>query len=168
MENQSWPAMSLAEVTAALTAPGTRFEMETVEIRGVPTRVWKNAPPHMAALVRLSRGHGDHIASIYEDERVSYEAQFRAIAALAADLRAHGVEKGDRVAVAMRNLPEWIVAFFAGAVIGAIMVPLNAWWTGDELAYGLSDSGAKVLVADEERWARIAPHRGGLPGLARA
>ena len=167
MENQSWPAMSLAEVTAVLTAPGSRFEMETVEIRGVPTRVWKNVPPHMAALVRLSRGHGDHLASIYEDERVSYEAQFRAIAALAADLRAHGVEKGDRVAVAMRNLPEWIVAFFAGAVIGAIMVPLNAWWTGDELAYGLSDSGAKVLIADEERWARIASHRGELPGLAR-
>ncbi|QKS02261.1 long-chain fatty acid--CoA ligase [Sphingomonas sp. CL5.1] len=141
--------------------------METVEIRGIPTRVWKNVPPHMAALVRFSRTHGERLATIHEDERVSYEAQFRAIAALAHDLRAHGVEKGDRVAIAMRNLPEWIVGFFAAAVIGAIVVPLNAWWTGDELAYGLSDSGAKVLIADDERWARIAPHRAALPALAR-
>lgn len=163
----AWPVVSLAEATAILTAPGSRFEMQTVAIRGRPTRVWKNVPQHMAALVRLSRGHGAALATIYEDERVSYEAQFRAIATLAADLRAHGVEKGDRVAVAMRNLPEWIVGFFAAAVIGAIVVPLNAWWTSDELAYGLSDSGAKVLIADDERWARAAPHRAALPALRR-
>ncbi len=172
MENQSsaasaWPAVSLAEATRILTASGSRFEMETVEIDGRPTRVWKNVPPHMAALVRLSRTHGERLATIYENERVSYEVQFRAIAALAADLRAHGVEKGDRVAIAMRNLPEWVVGFFAATVLGAIAVPLNAWWTGDELAYGLSDSGAKLLIADEERWARIAPHRDELPALTR-
>ncbi|MCW6531730.1 AMP-binding protein [Sphingomonas sp. MMSM20] len=159
--------MTLDEVTAILTAPGARFEMETVAIRGVPTRVWKNAPPHMAALVNFSRTHGEALATIYEDERVSYEAQFRAIAALATDLRARGVAKGDRVAITMRNLPEWVVAFFAITSIGAIAVPLNAWWTGDELAYGLSDSGAKVLISDDERWARIAPHRKTLPALDR-
>ncbi|WP_286772840.1 MULTISPECIES: AMP-binding protein [unclassified Sphingomonas] len=159
--------MTLDEVTAILTAPGARFEMETVAIRGVPTRVWKNAPPHMAALVNFSRTHGEALATIYEDERVSYEAQFRAIAALATDLRARGVAKGDRVAITMRNLPEWVVAFFAITSIGAIAVPLNAWWTGDELAYGLSDSGAKVLISDDERWARIAPHRKTLPVLER-
>ncbi len=171
MDNQptarAWPAMTLDEVTAILTAPGARFEMETVAIRGVPTRVWKNAPPHMAALVNFSRTHGEALATIYEDERVSYEAQFRAIAALATDLRARGVAKGDRVAITMRNLPEWVVAFFAITSIGAIAVPLNAWWTGDELAYGLSDSGAKVLISDDERWARIAPHRKTLPVLER-
>ncbi|MEH3048031.1 class I adenylate-forming enzyme family protein [Sphingomonas adhaesiva] len=162
---RAWPAMGMDEVRAALTAPGARFEMETVDIRGVATRVWKNAPPHMAALVRLSRGHGESPATIHEDERVSYEAQFRAIATLAAHYRALGVGKGNRVAVAARNLPEWIVAFFAATVIGAIAVPLNAWWTGDELAYGLSDSGASLLVADDERWHRIAPHLAELPAL---
>ncbi|MCM3659355.1 AMP-binding protein, partial [Agromyces mediolanus] len=69
----------------------------------------------------------------------SYDAQHRAIAALAADLAAGGMRKGDRVAIAMRNLPEWIVAFFATTVLGAIAVPLNAWWTGEELVYGLTD-----------------------------
>ncbi|SEJ05466.1 Acyl-CoA synthetase (AMP-forming)/AMP-acid ligase II [Sphingomonas sp. OV641] len=163
----AWPAMSVKEAEAVLTAPGARFEMETVVIRGVPTRVWKNAPPHMAALVALSRTHGEQLATIYEDERVSYDAQFRAIAALAADLAAGGIGKGDRVAIAMRNLPEWIVGFFAATVLGAIAVPLNAWWTGEELAYGLSDSGAKVLIADDERWERIAPLRPQLAGLTR-
>ena len=162
-----WPAMDMEQVRAALTAPGAPFEMETVTIRGVPTRVWKNAPPHMAALVAHSRTHGDALAVIHEDERVSYDAQFRAIAALAAHYRAAGVAKGDRVAIAARNLPEWIVAFFAATVIGAIAVPLNAWWTGEELAYGLSDSGAKLLVADDERWERVRAHLGELPALER-
>lgn len=159
--------MSIKQVEALLTAPGAKFEMETVDIRGVPTRVWKNAPPHMAALVQLSRSHGERLATIYEDERVSYEAQFRAIATLAADLAASGVSKGDRVAVAMRNLPEWIVAFFAATTLGAIAVPLNAWWTGEELVYGLNDSGAKVLIADDERWERLAALRSEIPGVAR-
>jgi long-chain acyl-CoA synthetase len=65
----------------------------------------------------------------------------------------------------MRNLPEWPVAFFAATTIGAVCVPLNAWWTGAELAYGIADSGAKVLVCDAERLARIAPHRAELTGL---
>ena len=163
--NQAWPAMGMDEVRAALTAPGARFEMETVDIRGIPTRIWKNAPPHMAALVRLSRTHGAALATIHDDERVTFEAQFRAIATLAAHSRALGVEKGDRVAVAARNLPEWVVAFFAATTIGAIAVPLNAWWTAEELCYGLADSGAVLLVADDERWQRVAPHRGDLPAL---
>ncbi len=163
--NQAWPAMGMDEVRAALTAPGARFEMATVDIRGIPTRIWKNAPPHMAALVRLSRTHGAALATIHDDERVTFEAQFRAIAALAAHYRALGVQKGDRVAVAARNLPEWIVAFFAATTIGAIAVPLNAWWTAEELCYGLADSGAVLLVADDERWQRVAPHRGDLPDL---
>ena len=162
-----WPATTLAEAAALLTAPGARFEMETVSIRGIPTRVWKNAPPHMAALVQHSLSHGDRLATIYEDERVSYAAQHRAIAALSADLAAHGLGKGDRVAIAMRNLPEWVVAFFAVTVLGGIAVPLNAWWTGEELAYGLSDSGARMLVCDDERWERIVPHRSALPALER-
>ncbi len=162
-----WPAMTLDEVRAVLTAPGARFEMETVPIRGVPTRVWKNAPPQMAALVLHSRTHGERLTTIYEEERVSYEAQFRAIATLAQALAAAGVARGDRVAIAMRNLPEWPVAFFAVTAIGSVAVPLNAWWSGEELAYGLADSGARVLVCDEERWERLASHRAELPELTR-
>ena len=162
---EGWPAMGLDQVEKALCAPGMPFEMDTAVIRGVPTRIWKNAHPSLAALARAGRAHGDATFVIYEDERISYAAWFRAAARLAAHLQALGVEKGDRVALAMRNLPEWPVAFFAITGIGAICVPLNAWWTGAELEYGLSNSGAKVLICDPERFDRISPHRADLSGL---
>ena len=161
-----WPAATLAEIQAALCAPGQRFEMETVEIRGVPTRAWKNLPPNLPTLLGVAcAAYAERLFTIYEDERVTYEATLRATAALAAEFTRLGVVKGDRVALTMRNLPEWPVAFFAATSLGAIIVPLNAWWTGQELAYGLSDSGAKLLVCDAERWARIAPQMSELPVL---
>ena len=160
-----WPARSLREIEALLCAPGAPFEMDTVPVRGVPTRVWKNAPASLAALAAVGRSHGDATFLVYEDERVSFAAWHRAVAALAAELRGLGVVKGDRVALASRNLPEWPVVFFAVTVLGAICVPLNAWWTGAELVYGLTNSGSKVLICDAERLARIEPHRAELPAL---
>lgn len=161
----AWPKMTLKEVEAALTAPGARFEMETVDIRGVPTRVWKNAPPSLAVLIQLARMYGDRLMTIYEDDRVSYDATFRAVAHLATRMQAMGVAKGDRVALAMRNLPEWPVIFFAATSIGAIIVPLNAWWTGGELEYGLKDSGSKLLFVDGERHHRLKDCYERLPDL---
>ena len=160
-----WPARSRDECTALLTAPGQRFEMETIDIRGVPTRVWKNAPPSLRAIALHGQTHGQREFTIYEDERVTYDAWFRAVAALAHEFQACGIKKGDRVALAMRNLPEWPVVFFAATAIGAICVPLNAWWTGPELAYGLANSGTSLLVCDAERWDRILPLRDECPEL---
>ncbi len=155
----AWPKMSMADATAVLTAPGARFEMETVTIRGVPTRVWKNAPNDLGVLLDLSRTHGARLFTILDDDRISFEANWRATAALAQALQDMGVGKGDRVAFAMRNLPEWPMVFFAITTIGAIAVPLNAWWTGAELAYGIRDSGAKVVIVDGERLERLRDHR---------
>lgn len=161
----AWPRMSLDDATAALTAPGTKFEMETLDIRGIPTRVWKHAPHDLGALLDLSRMHGDRMFTILDDARVTYEANWRATATLARALRGMGVGKGDRVALAMRNLPEWPMAFFAIVTIGAIAVPLNAWWTGAELAYGIRDSGAKLVIVDGERLDRIADYLDDLPAV---
>src|SRR4051812_46228315 len=157
--------MSLAEANALLTAPGARFEMDEIVIEGVPTRIWKNAPPSLPFLARHSRSHGDRLAWILENERVSFEATFRATAALAAELRRRGVGEGDRVAIAMANLPEWPAAFFAATALGAIAVPLNAWWTAGDFESGLADWGAKALIADGARWERIAPRAENLPAL---
>ena len=160
-----FPARSLKEVEEILCAPGARFEMETVDIRGVPTRVWKNAPATFAELARHARTHGDAEFLVLNDERVTYEVWFRAVAHLAAAMLDMGIGKGDRVALIMRNLPEWPVVYFAATSIGAIIVPLNAWWTGGELAYGLSDSGAKLVVADCERMDRFEGHEDALTGV---
>ena len=66
-----------------------------------------------------------------------------------------GVVNGDRVAIAMRNSPEWIAAFAAITSVGAIAVPMNAWWQTDEMVFALRDSGAKVVFADADRLARM-------------
>ena len=156
----AWPRVSLAEATAALTAPGAPFEMADVLIDGRMTRTWRNAPSDLGALLDLSRTHGERLFTILEGERITYEANWRATARLATRLLELGVGKGDRVAFAMRNLPEWPVIFFAITTIGAMAVPLNAWWTGAELAYGIKDSGAKLLIVDAERHERIRTHLG--------
>lgn len=162
-----WPAMSIAQAHAILTAPGAPFEMEELVIRGVRTRAWKNAPPSLRAVVEAGRAHGEKIFLVHEDERVTFEAFFRAVVAFARELESQGVVKGDRVAIIMRNLPEWPVAFYAAASLGAIVTPLNAWWTGPELEYGLVDSAAKIAIVDAERLERINEHLEHCPHLSR-
>jgi long-chain acyl-CoA synthetase len=163
--DSAWPAMSLERTKALLTAPGARFEMETVDIGGVPTRVWKQAPPSLRVLAQMVRAYGTREFTIYQDERVTFEANYRATAHLAHKLVEMGVRKGDRVGLAMRNLPEWPAIFFAGMAIGAIIVPLNAWWAGNELEYALKDSGTKVLFVDGERHERLKQCYDALPDL---
>src|SRR3712207_623596 len=132
------------------------FEMEEVDVDGVRLRAWKNAPPSLRALLESSRARGDAPFIVYEDEVLTFEQHFRAAAHLAHVLiDRYGVEKCDRVAIAMRNFPEWSIAFWAAAAAGAVVVPLNAWWTADELRYGLEDSGSKVVFADGERYERV-------------
>jgi len=152
-------APTIKELHAALTAPGQPFEMAKARIRGQSLRVWKNTPPHLRAIFETSRAWGDAPYIVYEDERLSYAEHYRRVVRLAhALVDDFGVRRGDRVAIAMRNFPEWAVAFWATTAIGAVTVPLNAWWKGEELTYGLTDSGSVVLIADQERDDRLAPH----------
>jgi long-chain acyl-CoA synthetase len=158
--------MSVAEADAILTAPGQMFEVVEADIRGVATKVWKNAFATLADILRASRGHADKTFVVYEDERYTFEEHFKAAASLAHVLRDRfGIREGDRVAIAMRNFPEWSVAFWGATAAGAVVVPLNSWWTGAELQYGLADSGSKVVFLDAERANRIAPHLAELPDL---
>lgn len=161
----SWPAMSLKQIEAVLCAPGAPFEMEEVVIRGVPTRTWKNTFPNMPTLMEHAKAFGAREFAILEDERVTFDMLYRATAALAQDLVARGIKPGDRVALAMRNLPEWPAILFAITACGAIAVPLNGWWTGQELEYGLSDSGARVLFCDASLIGRLTPHLANLPNI---
>ncbi|MGI5272247.1 class I adenylate-forming enzyme family protein [Nonomuraea sp. CA-218870] len=148
-------SLSHAQVEAQLTGPGQLFEMEEIGDTGI--RTWKHAPTHFRQLLENSRWHGEKVFLVYEDEHVTFEEHYRRAASLANRLIAdYGVRKGDRVAVAMRNYPEWSIAFSAVLAAGAVAVPLNAWWTEPELAYGVLDSGAKVIIADDERALRLA------------
>jgi long-chain acyl-CoA synthetase len=166
-QKPAWPAMSIAQAHALLTQPGSPLEMEEVVIRGVKTRVWKNAPPTIRHLLQIGRAHGNKEFLVYENDRATFETFTRAALAIADELTKQGVKKGDRVALIMRNLPEWPAIFFGAEIIGAIVTPLNAWWTGPELEYGLVDSGTKIAFADAERLERISEHLINCPDLKR-
>jgi long-chain acyl-CoA synthetase len=166
-ERRNWPAVTIAEAYRILTEPGAPFEMETIDVCGRPTRVYKYAHRDLRAIFDASRAWNDRTFIVYGDERVSYRAHYRAASALAWRLvEDYGVQKGDRVAIAMRNFPEWPIAFWATTAIGAVAVPLNAWGTGDDLAFGLRDSGARVAVVDAERLERLTSQPAGAYAVA--
>jgi long-chain acyl-CoA synthetase len=144
------------EAIAELTAEGMPLELQTVEVHGNPLRVFKNAPDSLREVWLLAAQQGEAPYSIYEENVLTYANAHRQVVSVAAWLTAQGVKKGDRIALGMRNYPEWAIAFWATQCIGAVMVSLNAWWIADELKYALSDSGATAVIVDGERQDRMS------------
>ncbi|MBS0332197.1 MAG: acyl--CoA ligase, partial [Proteobacteria bacterium] len=122
---------------------------------GVRLKAFKNAPPSVRALWLSTAQFADRDYLVYGDERITYGEAHALVAATANWLLAHGVQPGDRVAIAMRNYPEWMLVYWACACIGVACVGMNAWWTPAEMAYGLADAQPKALFADAERIARV-------------
>ena len=166
-DGRGFPAVGLAQAHALLAMPGSPFEMEERDVLGRRMRVWKNAPPTLREAFEAGRVHGTKTYLVHGDERATYEGLARAALVIADELQKIGVRKGDRVAIAMRNLPEWPAAFFGALLVGAIATPLNAWWTGPELEFGLTDSGAKAAFVDRERLERLFEHLPNCPALER-
>ena len=157
---------SLTEVTHEMTAAGQMFEIERTLVRGIEMSVWKHAPENLRTILDLSRSHGPRDFLVYEAERYTFDEHFRVAATIAHRLLELGIAKGDRVAIAARNLPQWVMSFWGAVVTGAVVVPVNAWWTTEELIYGLLDSGASLVFVDQERLERIGDHFDELPELA--
>lgn len=145
----------LDKAWAELTAPGAPFEVTEVEVGGVPVRMFKNSPPTVRALWLSTAVFGPRDYLVYGDERITYDQAHAQVASVANWLAARGVRMGDRVAIAMRNYPEWLIIYWACACLGVACVGMNAWWTTPEMAFGLKDAEPKVLFADGERVARL-------------
>jgi len=144
--------MDRTQALAALTGPESAYAIEEIVHDGIPWRVLSHAPPTLRAVFEDLAAYGMREALVYGARRVDYAEQHRLVAHLARALaRSYGVRRGDRVAIAMRNHLEWPLAFWATQVLGAVAVPLNAWWSADELRYAVGDSGAGVLICDGER-----------------
>lgn len=156
-----------AEIRAQLTGPGGPFEVVTEVVDGIEMKVYKDRLPHLRAVAELGAARGDEQTFIVHGERrIGFGEFFATANGVARAWRdAHGLAHGDRVAVLSANNPEWCLAFWATVASGAILVGLNGWWKTDEILYGLSDSGAKILVADRARFLRIAEHLDDLPDL---
>jgi len=155
---------SRAEILAELTAPGQPYELaERDGIRG-PERVFVSAPPTLRDIVESARSDLDFY--VYGDERLTFaEAADQAAALGRVLVEHHGVGPGDRVAISMRNHPEWVIGLLAATSVGAVAVAMNSLWTAEELEYGLRDSGATVLLADGERVAQLSDVDTGLSAV---
>ena len=140
---------------AALTAPGADFEITTTAVRGVDIRTYANAVPNLRDAWATTAAYGEREYLIYEDERLTYAQAHDHVNAFANWLVAQGVAPGDRIAIAMRNYPEWLLSYWATLSIGATVVGMNAWWTGPEMLYALNDSKPKVIIVDDERLATL-------------
>lgn len=139
-----------------LTAPGAPFELVVQEVRGAPLKVYKNAPPNVRAVWLSTAAFADRTYLVYENDRITYAEAHVLVASIANWLHAHGVKRGDRVAIAMRNFPEWMLIYWACVSVGVTVVGMNAWWTAEEMSYGFKDAQPKVAFVDPERIARIA------------
>ena len=146
--------MPRAQAIAELTAPGAPGELIDIVAHGRHVKAFKNAPPTLRDYYELYVT--DLPFLIYEDERYTFREAWQQ-ASRVGHVLVHqcGVKPGDRVAISMRNYPEWMIAFSAITSIGAVAVAMNAHWQADDMAYALVDCGAKVLLADQERLDRL-------------
>jgi acyl-CoA synthetase (AMP-forming)/AMP-acid ligase II len=158
MSNPDFTMEQVFEVMEQMSAPGQMFSYQEKDIDGVMLRVFDHMPPTLRDYYMMGSRFADSDFVVSVDERFTYgetlSHAWRLAKALMEDI---GVKKGDYVGIAMRNRPEWCFAFMAITAIGAVAVPLNGWWTTDEMEYGLSFSDTKVVLADKRRFETLKP-----------
>lgn len=155
----------LREVWDESTAAGADFEIHRVEVRGQKLRAFKNAPGSLRDVWLASAAHAEKDAIVFQNERWTYAQAHATVASVANWYAAQGLRSGDRVAIAMRNYPEWMFAHWAAQCSGIAVVGMNAWWTTPEMEFAMEDSAPKVLICDEERLANWLPSRDKAPDL---
>ncbi len=158
----------LSKLDAAQTqliAPGSPFEVQELQLQdGVTIRHYPKAPIHLREALNAGRKYGESIFITYEDEVITFNDFFNQVDRLSHYLiRECKIQQGDRIAIAMRNYPEWMIAFTATVSIGAIIVPLNSWGKKHELEYSLRDSSSKLLFCDQERFNQLGESLEDLP-----
>ena len=148
----------LEDTIAGMTAVGGPFELNEVQVNGVGYRNFAKMPSNLGEYYKFMLAHADKDFAVYQDQRYTFAQGYQHSAEFAVALRErYSVNKGDRVAILARNSPQWLMAFIGATAAGAVAVPMNSWWTTEELDYGLEDSGAKVIVADRARIERLLP-----------
>ncbi len=155
----------LETVWAELTGPDQPYEIHIVDVNGSPVRSYRQVPSSLREFWLASAEFGDADYLIFQDERISYRQAHEYVASIANWLQQQGIGQGDRVAIAMRNYPEWMLAYWAITSLGAAVVGVNAWWVAGELAYALEDSKPRLVICDHERLQRVIEVRDQFPDL---
>lgn len=140
------------EVLKRLTAPDQIFAFEeSVHFSGISYREFINTPKTLANFFEFGLLFPDWEFIVFNGERYSFQDIHRKAGQTANAFISAGIKKGDRVAICMANNPEYIISFMALTSMGAVCVLLNSWWVPDEISYGLENSQAKMLIADQKR-----------------
>lgn len=149
-------AMAATAMVERLTQTGSPFEIVEVQVGGQRLRAYRNAPATLPELIDAARAHGAKEYMAYQGERWSFDRFFAAVDALAGRMQAEGgIRPGDRVAIAMRNRPEWAVAFAASVLVGAVPAPINSFGQREELSDAIADVQPRVLFLDSDRCKRL-------------
>ena len=164
--NKLFNTQGRLEILDQVTKEGL-LSLEKANIRGNEYFVFKEAPNNLREYYQLGLLHGDWTHIVYQEERFQFNDTLKITSQLANTLQAKfNIQKGDRVAFSMRNYPEWMFCYMAITSIGGVVVPLNSWWKGDEIEYGLTNSEAKLFIGDEERLDRLEGRLSDLPKIS--
>ena len=153
---------AIAEESQKVLAEGGLFVTSPMTIRGVDYPVVFNlSSVSLRELLAVKATEfSDRECLVYGDTRLTVKQTWDQSMRFANWLMsAQGVKPGDRVGIAMRNYPEWCIAYIGIVATGATVVPLNAWWQAEELRVGLELAGAKIVVCDQKRFGHLEPLR---------
>jgi long-chain acyl-CoA synthetase len=147
-------AKSVVKEIYNITAPEGAFEVFTKVRNGVTYPAFLTLPNNLGEMFKKAadtHGHADFL--VYQDERYSFEALYQLALSFREVLRdQYTIKRGDKVAIAMRNYPEWLVSFMGITMLGAVVVPINAWWSQQELLHVIEHSQASLVITDDKRY----------------
>lgn len=146
---------TLQSVWDELSGKDGQFEIQESLVRGSPMKTFKSAPPSLREIWLASAIHEHREYLVYEDQRWSYAEVHKMVGSIAAWMCKENTHQGDRIAIAMRNYPEWMICYWAAVASGLTVVGMNAWWVEDELDYAMHDAAPKILFCDQERLSRF-------------
>ncbi|GAA3385001.1 class I adenylate-forming enzyme family protein [Cryptosporangium minutisporangium] len=142
-----------------MAQPSSGWGSEVVEdtLHGHSCLMYARRPRDVSDVLDASARWSDRVFLVRGERRVTFAQHRRAVQAVAARLRADGVQEGDRVALYAANSAEWVVTFFAVIALGAVAVPCNGWWSVSELEHACGVVTPTVVVCDERRAERVPP-----------
>lgn len=149
----------LKDIVADHKAPEAPLATHAEVIDGIEYNVFTKVPSNLNKLYELGKPAAEKTFLVYQEERFTFAETLDLSRRMARIMvETYGVRPGERVAICARNSPEWCMSYMAATMIGAVVVPMNSWWKGPELEYGLNDSGSKLLYIDPDRLAQLKPH----------
>jgi acyl-CoA synthetase (AMP-forming)/AMP-acid ligase II len=147
-------ARKVVEEVAKITNVGGSFEVIKKSRYNVEYDAFKTLPVNLGAMYKTAaQTYGEADFIVYKDERHSFIGLYQQAIAFSLVLKNDfKIVAGDKVVIAMRNYPEWIIAFMGITQLGAVAVPLNAWWQEDEFMQVIEHSQALVVITDDKRF----------------